>query len=481
MPDHVLIYLNGKRVIIDGGRAFCTLTEFLREECSLFGTKVGCGEGDCGACTVLVGQPFEGSLRYRTIASCLQAMYQLDGTHVVTIEGLTPSEGLSAVQQAMVDHHALQCGYCTPGMVAALEGLLEAKRPVDMTALRTGLTGNLCRCTGYLPILEAGLAVDHASVPSLEDRYPSQEMGLELADRAALPIRVEHDGRVFFSPVNLGDAIAFRAQHSGSLIVAGGTETGLARNRSGSEPPHLLSLSRISELRKITQERGLLSVGATVSWTDLQEFVRDRLPLLHALTERFGSPQIRNAGTLVGNIAFGSPVADSLCLLLVMQAELEVAGPGGMRRVQVDGFHMGPRQTSLAPEELITRVIIPLPAANELVKLYKISKRKEIDTSTFRAAIRIEERGGLIRAAAIAFSGVGPTAVRLPRTESFLVGQPFSEPTFRRAGELARSEVEPISDVRGSSEYRLRLAENVLLKFFHETSVALPEEASVGE
>ena len=179
----------------------------------------------------------------------------------------------------------------------------------------------------------------------------------------------------------------------------------------------------------------------------------------------------------MGNIAFGSPVADSLCALLVLGAELELAGPGGVRRVQVDGFHVGPRQTSLAPEELITKVIIPLPAANELVKLYKISKRKEIDTSTFRAAIRIEERGGLIRAAAIAFSGVGPTAARLPRTEQFLVGQAFAESTFRQAGEVARSEVEPISDVRGKSEYRLQLAENILLKFFHETSVALPEEA----
>ncbi len=481
MPDHVLIYLNGQRVIVDGDVVFRTLVEFLRERCGSVGTKVGCGEGDCGACTVLVGRPIGGSLRYRTSSSCLQALYQLDGTHIVTIEGLTPREGLSPIQQAMVEHHASQCGYCTPGMVAALEGIFEAGKAVDSSSLRTGLTGNLCRCTGYLPILEAGLAVDRERLSLLNSRYPSREMADELAARASLPVRFEHGGRIFFSPLNLGEAVEFRSRHAGSLIVSGGTETGLARNKRGSEPPHLLSLSRISELGRIKQEKNVLSVGASVTWTDLEEFAREDVPLLHDLTRRFGSPQIRNAGTLVGNIAHGSPVADSLCFLLIAGAELEVAGPGGLRRVKVEGFHRGPKQTSLAPEEVITRVIIPLPRPDELVKLFKVSKRKEIDTSTFRAAIRIEERGGLIRSAAVAFSGVGPTAARLPQTESFLVGQHFSESTFRQAGKRARAEVEPISDVRGSSQYRLQLAENILLKFHHEVAGAARQEAAVGE
>jgi xanthine dehydrogenase small subunit len=482
MPDHVLIFLNGQRVAVEGQHVFESLVEFLRHSCGLPGTKVGCGEGDCGACTVLVGRPIEsGTLRYRTISSCLQAMYQVDGMHIVTIEGLTPPDGLSPLQQAMVEHHGSQCGYCTPGMVAALEGIFEARNAVDTAALRTGLTGNLCRCTGYLPILEAGLAVDRARLTPLNRRYPCREMAGELAARAALPIRIEQDGRIFFSPVNLDEAVAFRTQHKTALIVSGGTETGLARNRRGTEPDNILSLSRISELRTIRQEKDVLSVGANVTWTDLEEFARDKVPLLDTLTRRFGSPQIRNAGTLVGNIAFGSPVADSLCILLVMGAELELAGPGGRRRQKVEGFHRGPRQTSLAPDEIITKVDIPLPGPNELVKIYKISKRKELDTSTFRAAIRIEERGGLIHSAAVAFSGVGPTAARLPQTETFLVGQVFSESTFRRAGKHARAEVEPISDVRGSSRYRLQLAENILLKFHHEVSGGARQEVAVGE
>ncbi len=196
-------------------------------------------------------------------------------------------------------------------------------------ALRSGLTGNLCRCTGYVPILEAGLSVDRASFTPVGSRYPCRDMAGELAARDSLPIRIERDGRIFYSPVTLDDAVLFRVQHPGSMIVSGGTETGLARNKRGVEPPHVLSLSRIGELGRIEEDGDILSVGATVTWTDLADFARDRAPLVHELTKRFGSPQIRNAGTLVGNIAYAAPVADSLCFLLVAGAELEVTGPGG--------------------------------------------------------------------------------------------------------------------------------------------------------
>ena len=289
--------------------------------------------------------------------------------------------------------------------------------------------------------------VDRAKVARLDSRYPSREMAVELAARASVPIRIEHAERMVFCPVELEKAIEFLSQNPDALVVSGGTETGLARNKRGTEPLALLSLARISELRRITCERGLLSIGAGATWTELEEFSRDKLPVVHALTERFGSPQIRNAGTLVGNIAYGSPVADSLCFLLIAGAELEVAGPGGLRRVMVEMFHRGPKERALARAEIITRVLIPLPEPGELVRLYKISKRKEIDTSTFRAGIRIAQREGRVESAAIAYSGVGPRATRLPQTERFLAGKSFCESTFREAGRRARAEVEPVSDV----------------------------------
>ncbi len=481
MLDHVLIYLNGEKVIASGEDIFVSLVDFLRERRGLRGTKVGCNEGDCGACTILVGRPFEQQLRYRTAAACLLTLYQLDGAHIVTIEGLTPPNGgLSPIQRAMVEHHGSQCGYCTPGVVAALAGLFEVGAPVDQGAARAGLTGNLCRCTGYLPILEAALAVEESALARLGSRYPSREMISELAARAAVPLRLEQGGRIFYSPLELSEAVAFRAEHPDSVIVSGGTETGLERNKRGTEPRAIISLSRIKELGRISLADNVLSVGASVTWTDLEQFSRGKLPLVESLTERFGSPQIRNAGTLVGNIAYGSPVADSACFLLILGATLEVAGPSGVRRLPVDGFVRGPKLTALGAGEIITRVVIPLPGAREIVKLYKISKRKEIDTSTFRAGIRIALREGVIESAAIALSGVAPTAVRLGQTEGFLRGETFSEATFREAGRRARAEVEPISDVRGSRQYRLQLAQNILVKFYHEASGAARQEAAVG-
>jgi xanthine dehydrogenase molybdopterin binding subunit/xanthine dehydrogenase small subunit len=472
--DDGLLYLNGKRIPITGATAFLTLVEFLRERRGLVGTKVGCAEGDCGACSVLVGEPERGVIRYRVAVSCIQSLYQVDGKHVVTIEGLTPPGGPSPIQQAMVDHHGSQCGFCTPGFVVALEGVFESEAQVDESALRTGLAGNICRCTGYVPILEAGLsiAIDGSHAGRLSSLYPSRLMYEELAARAGAPLLIETGGRVFFRPRRLEDAVAFRARHPGAVIVSGGTELGVQRNKQALEPTIVMSLAGLSELAEITRDRDILSVGANVTWTQLEAFSRDTLPEIHALTCRFGSPQIRNVATIVGNIAHGSPVADSLCLLLIVEAELELISHRGKRRVGIEGFHLGPRQTILSPDEIITRVLIPLPARDELVKLYKISKRKEMDVSTFRAGIRIARQGDSIGSAAIAYSGVGPTGRRLTETERFLAGQPFSEETFRAAGKRARAEIAPISDVRGSRDFRLQLAENILLKFYHDATSA---------
>jgi xanthine dehydrogenase small subunit len=467
MRDYVLCYVNGRRFQLRGETAFCSLAEFLRSELHLVGTKVVCAEGDCGACTVLVGRSQEQRLRYETVDACIHFLYQLDGTHIVTVEGLQRDGRLHPVQQALVDHHGSQCGFCTPGFVMALTGLLEEEANNDLDTLKIGLTGNLCRCTGYLPILEAGRAIDPAAVQPLAERYSAPAVLDDLREHSRSPFFLQSDAARLFGPRSLEDALAFKARHPEAVIVAGATELGVLRNKNGWEPRVLLSLAGVPGLDTLAQTDDTLLIGANVTWRQLEAYARDALPELYQIILRFGSPQIRNVATLVGNVAHGSPIADSLPYLLVMDAQLELAGVGGCRRVKLDGFYRGYKVKDLAPEEIITRVLVPLPAADEVLKLYKVSRRRDLDIATVGAAIRLKRAGNVITRAFVAFSGVAPTVLRLPETEAFLQGKLFREETFVEAGRRARAEVEPISDVRGSREFRLRLAENLLIKCYH--------------
>jgi xanthine dehydrogenase small subunit len=479
MRNEATFYLNGRRRVVNGRAAFGPLAEYLREDCRLVGTKVGCGEGDCGACTILVGRPSLGTIRYRPVTSCILTPCQVDAAHVVTVEGLRDGDTLTPIQEAIVEHHGSQCGYCTPGIVVALSGLLESDPDPDDDALRTALTGNLCRCTGYLPILEAGRRFDRDRHRSLAELYPDPRMADDLAGLASEPLRVEVGSgagrRDFYRPDRSADAVAFRAEHLGAVVISGGTDLGVWRNRRGFDPPHLLSLAGVAEWGRISRERDEVSIGANVTWADLEEFAARDAPALLDISSHFASPQIRNVATFVGNVAHGSPIADSVSFLHVVDARLDLLGPRGARSVTVGDFFTGYRETILASDEIVARVMVPLTGPGERIGLYKISKRKEMDISTFRAAIRVRETGGRIDRAALAFAGAGPKVLRLPDTESYLEGRPFAESTFREAGRRARAEVEPISDVRGSRDFRLILAENVLLKYYRESLEGEPE------
>jgi len=450
MRDCVQFQLNGEHRTVRGSEAFASFTDYVRQTCGLPGTKVVCAEGDCGACTVLVanGGP------YRPIDSCIQFLYQLDGASVVTVEGLG-ANGLHPVQQTMIDCHGSQCGYCTPGFVMAMAGWLHADGKSD---LRTALTGNLCRCTGYVPILAAA---------EQAKRMPLRELATPHAFDCNA-VRISDGRRTFFAPTTLAEAIAFKEQHPDAVIVAGGTELGVLRNKRGYDPDVLLSLARIRELNGIERLGEQFIVGANATWTDVETTIVPAIPAFDPIVKRFGSPQIRNVGTLVGNVANGSPIADSLPLLMVLDAELEIAGPRGTRVRPLNGFYTGYKKKDLAPDELIARVRIPIPEATERLRLYKVSRRNDLDIATFGAAVKLKSQGETIVSAAVAYSGVAETVARLPNVEAALVGQPFRESTFRKAGEIARNELAPLTDVRGSKEYRSELAANILLKFYYE-------------
>lgn len=472
MPDGIFFYVNGVPQEVSNEGAFSTLATFLRTRLELTGTKIVCEEGDCGACSVMVGTPDGKRLAYRPINSCIQFVFQLDGTHVVTVEGLRAGGPLHPVQEAMIRCHGAQCGYCTPGFVVAMCALFERPVTVDDKAVRDALTGNLCRCTGYEPIVRAGLEVDAASVRSINELYPPASMLEPLVKHVAKSRLLEHEGRKFFAPVTIADAVRFKSEQPGLVIVQGGTDVGVQHTKRGVAPAVMMTLAHIPELSALSLESGVLSVGATVNLTRLEEFFRGRVPEFHRILELFGAPQIKHAGTLAGNVANASPIADSLPFLYVMEAEVEITGLAGTRRVPIASFYLGYKKLDLRPDELITRILIPLdpPADGEILKLYKVSKRKNLDISTFTAAIRIRVRGGKIEGARIACGGVAATVLRLPRTERFLEGKGFSSEAFREAGEMALGEITPISDVRGSAAFRNRLAGNVLMKFYYENA-----------
>lgn len=447
MRDHILFAVNGREHRVPGGAIHTTLANWLRYDLGATGTKIVCEEGDCGACTVLIRR--SASEEFRPVNSCILALCQIDGASIVTVEGL----GMNAVQESMVANHGAQCGYCTPGFVVTLSGLFESCDRLNEKQVRDGLTGNLCRCTGYEPIIKSALAVDGASMPRLRQRYP------EVPD-AHDAVRADN----FFAPTKLEHAIAFKADHPGCAIVQGGTDVGVWVNKRSFAAPAMLSLQKIAELNELDGDQQI-TAGANVSLAAFEEFIRDRIPELYRILNVFGSPQIKWAGTLVGNIANGSPIGDTLPYLFVAGAQLELAGTGGRRLVPIESFYRGYKQFDLAPDEIITRVFVPV--VSDTVRLYKVSRRRDLDISAFTAAIRMRVNGR-IEEPRIAYGGVAPTVVRLPKTESFLDGKKPSLELFERAGEIARSEVHPISDVRGSAEYRAQLAENILSKFWYE-------------
>ena len=468
MRDHIQFFLNYRAYSVRGDEAFAPLTEFIRDRHGLTGTKVVCAEGDCGACTVLVGRPEIGRLRYNPVDACLLFLYQLDGAHVITVEGLARQGSLDPIQQAMVEHHGSQCGYCTPGFVMALAGWRETCVQRNVPDVRVALTGNLCRCTGYVPILEAAAALAAASDLASTSQFQDAKLDRKLREIHQDALRVEAGERMFFAPSTLADAVAFKAANPQAVIVSGGTELGVLRNKRGFNPTILLSLARVPDLGNVEHLEDRLQIGANATWMQIDGVVRDLFPEFHRLIERFGGPQIRNVATLVGNVAHGSPIADSLGLLAIMDATLTIIGPRGERRRSINGFYQGYKKKDLAADELIVGVELPLPGDDDHLRLYKVSRRRDLDIATFGAGVRIREELGIIRQANIAYTGVGPTVVRLPRTESSLLGRPFDETSFRQAGLMARSEIEPISDVRGSADFRWQLAENILTRFYFD-------------
>jgi xanthine dehydrogenase small subunit len=468
MRDRIHFYLNGKEIEASGDDAFLTVAEFLRRRRGLTGTKVVCAEGDCGSCAVLIGRPEGGRMRYSAVTSCIQSVFQLDAAHLVTVEGLRHGAALSPIQQAMVACQGTQCGFCTPGFVVALQDLMNDGETIDAEKVRRGLTGNLCRCTGYDSIIRSALECDRPTFRSLEELYPSSEMLNDLTAAAMDPVLVATPTRKAYKPVSLEQAVRFKLENSGCSVIAGATDLGVVCNKRLREITVALTLSGIASLREVRIEPDAITLGAGTTLTTLQAVSREYLPELGRFMEWFGSPLIRNAGTIGGNLVTASPIGDTIPAMIALGAEVELTGTAGSRRVPIGQFYTGYRTTVLADHELVTSVRIPRLAERQILKLYKVSRRKDLDISGFNAAIWLQRSNGIVEELRLAFGGVGPMVLRLPRAEAVLRGKYPTLERFEQAGEVAREEITPIDDVRGSADYRRCLARNIFSKFWHE-------------
>jgi xanthine dehydrogenase small subunit len=474
MRDHVFFYLNGKPIQAGGSDAFLMLSDYLRERRRLTGTKIVCAEGDCGACSVLVGRAEAGRLRYRAVCSCILPVSQVDGTHVVTVEGLreggTAGE-LNPIQKAFVVGHGAQCGFCTPGFVVALQGVAEGRGETGAACsrecLQRELVGNLCRCTGYASILDAAGQVDMSAVRKVGELYAEPTMAADLAAAAGEAFRVEDAGRTVFKPVSIGDAAAFKGKHPDAMVLAGSTDVGVGVNKRKTRLATVLSVAGLPG--GVTVTKAGLEVGAAGTIRELEEAARTHIPALAEFLQWFASPLIRSNATVVGNVVTGSPIGDLLPVLSVLEAEVRLVGPRGERRVNLNAFYTGYRKSVLGSDELVSGLRIPLPTSESVLKCYKVSKRKDVDISTVSAAFCVSGPREKVSAVRIALGGVAATVVRATAAELLLVGNALTRDGLVRAGVLAERAVSPLSDFRGSAEYRRALVRNLFVKFANDT------------
>jgi xanthine dehydrogenase small subunit len=470
MRDHILLYVNGRPVRVFGDDAFLTLSDFLRRRQNLPGTKVVCAEGDCGSCAVLIGRVEGDRIRYASVTSCIQLVFQLDGAHVVTVEGLRSGRGeLNAVQQAMVACQGTQCGFCTPGFVVSVCDMMQTGETLDAEKVRRGLVGNLCRCTGYDSIIRAALAVKPGEAQPIDVMYPPRPIVTELSRASGEEVRIESRSKKFYKPIDVTRAARFRGEQPDCVVIAGATDMGVVYNKRTRAIDVALSLGGLAELRSVSCDGEAMYVGACATLTALELAALEHLPELGRFLAYFGSPLIKNAGTLGGNLVTGSPIGDTIPALMALEADVDIAGTGGTRRVPIGQFYAGYRQTILGPDELVTGVHIPLPKPGETFRLYKVSRRKDLDISGFGAAIWMKQTNGTVDDVRIVYGGVGPMVMRMSKAEAVLRGRSPTLEHFAQAADVARDEVTPITDVRGSEQYRRTLAKNILLKFWHES------------
>ena len=473
VANTIRFLLNGEEITLGECAPDLTLLDWLRLERRLRGSKEGCAEGDCGACTVLVGRLMGNEIIYDAVTACIRFVASLHGTHVVTIEHLRGENGnLHPVQQAMVEHHGSQCGFCTPGFVMSLYGLWMRDPNPSRRAIEKALQGNLCRCTGYAPIIRAAQAISEHGRPEADplwaERIAVKEKIKALNDGRRVELG-EGDSKVFI-PASLDDFAQIYEQHPEARIVNGSTDVGLWVTKFMRRIGPVIFINHLQELRRIADNDSEVRFYAGVSYSDALPTLTTHFPQMGELWSRLAGEQIRNMGTIGGNIANGSPIGDTPPPFIALGARLTLRRGEYRREIKLEDFFLAYGKQDRQPGEFVESITVPLLPAGEKFAVYKISKRREEDISALCGAFRMFVNdagvGGMAR---IAFGGMAATPKRAKAVEAALVGEPWTRETVEAAVAAFAQDYQPITDMRASAEYRLLTAQNLLKRFFLET------------
>lgn len=467
MRDFILLYINGKKHEIEADKAKMNLSAYLREILNLKGTKIVCSEGDCGACTVLMYK-YKTNQKFVSINSCIAPVYLLDCCHIITVEGIEKDENLHPIQEMLSKHHGTQCGFCTPGFVNSFafmtDDLKSKNKKIDIEKIKTYTTGNLCRCTGYKGIIEAGMALDLDEFETFFERYQLEDIEKEFETFYKEEVVLKNKEIELILPKNIKDAVKLKKE--GYSIISGGTDISVFVNKGFNKTNKFAALSNIQELYETKEEENFLEINANVSLSEVEQACKETFPTFSKGLNIFASPQIKNKGTLVGNIANGSPIGDTIPFLYVSDALLKLQSQNSEREVLVQDFYLGYKQFDLKDNEIITKVKIPKKDKN--YKFYKVSARKDLDISAVSLAIGYKIENKIIKDISLAFGGVAATVYKAKEVEKLLLNKEFAKENIQKATKIIPTLLSPFSDHRGSSAYRIKLCENLLMKFYTE-------------